>query len=216
MLLFTYVFGGAIQRDGNYINYVVPGVVLLCAGFGAASTSTAVARDMTNGVIDRFRSMPVHSPMVVGGHVVASLARNLFATGIVIGVGWLIGWRPSAAPIDWLAGIGIIAGYILAITLLFAALGLLASGPESAANFGFAILFLPYLSSAFVPVATMPSALQWFAANQPVTPIVETLRSLLMGTPMGHNGWYAIGWCLLIVVGSAAWSARLFPRRRAR
>jgi ABC-2 type transport system permease protein len=216
MLLFTYVFGGAIQRDGNYINYVVPGVVLLCAGFGAASTSTAVARDMTNGVIDRFRSMPVHSPMVVGGHVVASLARNLFATGIVIGVGWLIGWRPTADPLGWLATLAVIALYILAITTLFAALGLLASTPESASNFGFAILFLPYLSSAFVPVATMPTWLQWFAAHQPVTPIVETLRSVLMGTPLGANGWYAVGWCLVILLGSGVWAAWLFSRRRIR
>lgn len=213
MLMFTYVFGGAIQRDGNYINYVVPGVVLLCAGYGAASTAVAVARDMTNGVVRRFRAMPVHGAMVIGGHVAASLARNLLATAVVVGVSLLIGWRPSADPLGWLAAVGLIALYILAITALFAALGLLASTPEAASNFGFAILFLPYLSSAFVPVATMPSWLQWIAGHQPVTPIIESLRSMLTSTSVGTNGWYALGWCLLILVGSAIWAVWLFPRR---
>lgn len=214
MLLFTYVFGGAIQKDGQYIDYVVPGVVLLCAGFGAASTAVAVCRDLTNGVIRRFRSMPVHSALVVGGHVAASLVRNLLATAIVVGVAWLIGWRPTAGIGGWSTAIGLIALYILAITTLFAVLGVLAASPEAANNLGFAILFLPYLSSAFVPVDTMPAGLRWFAGHQPVTPIIESLRSSLMGTPAGHDGWYALGWCLLILIGSALWGAWLFPRRR--
>lgn len=214
MLLFTYVFGGAIEDDGRYVNYVVPGVILLCAGFGSATTAVAVTTDMTNGVINRFRTMPVHSPMVIGGHVVASVVRNLFATLIVFGVAILIGYRPGATPLAWLGSAGLITLYILAITTLFAALGILAKTPSAANNYGFAVLFLPYLSSAFVPVSTMPSWLQWIAGHQPITPIIETLRSLLMGTPMGTYGWWALGWCLLILLGSALWAAWLFPRRR--
>jgi ABC-2 type transport system permease protein len=213
MLLFTYVFGGAIAGDGEYVNYVVPGVILLCAGFGAASTAVAVTTDMTNGVINRFRTMPVHAAMVIGGHVVASLARNLLATAIVIAVAFLIGFRPDSGPFGWAGVIGLIALYILAITTLFATIGLLASSPAAANNYGFGILFLPYLSSAFVPVDTMPGWLQPLADYQPVTPIVETLRSLLFGLPVEH-GWLALGWCLLILLASAIWATWLFPRRR--
>ena len=214
MLLFTYVFGGALQSDGDYVDYVVPGVILLCAGFGAATTAVAVTQDMTNGVINRFRTMPLHSPMVIGGHVVASLARNLVATGIVVGIALLIGFRPTAGPIEWLGAVGLITLYILAITALFAALGILARSTSAANNYSFVITFVPYLSSAFVPVDTMPGWLQWIAENQPITPIIETMRSLLMGTPLGHSGWLALGWCLLILIGSVAWGSWLFPRRR--
>ncbi|QDP98517.1 ABC transporter permease [Microlunatus elymi] len=215
MLLFVYVFGGALDQSGQYVNYVVPGVILLCAGFGAATTAVAVAEDMTNGVINRFRTMPLHSPMVIGGHVVASLLRNLVATGIVVVVGVLIGFRPGADVLGWLGAIGLVALYILSITTLFAALGILARSTSAANNYTFVIMFVPYLSSAFVPVDTMPEWLQWFAENQPITPIIEAMRSLLMGTPMGHSGWLALGWCLLILIVSAVWGSWLFRRRRS-
>lgn len=213
MLLFTYVFGGAIATDGSYVDYVVPGTILLCAGFGAASTAIAVANDMNNGVINRFRTMPVRSAMVIGGHVVASLARNLFATAVVIVVALAIGFRPSAGVLEWLGVLGLVGLYILAITTLFATLGLLAKSAAAANNYGFVILFLPYLSSAFVQVDTLPSWLQPIADHQPITPIVETLRALLFDLPV-ERGWVAVGWCLLILVGSAIWASWLFPRRR--
>lgn len=216
MLLFSYVFGGALESDGHYVNYVVPGVILLCAGFGSATTAVAVAQDLDNGVIDRFRAMPVYSQMVVGGHVVASVVRNLFATVIVLGVALAIGYRPQADLPSWLGAGGLIVLYIAAITMLFATLGILARTPAAANNFGFAVLFLPYLSSAFVPVRTMPSWLQWIAGHQPITPIIEALRSFLMGTAMGDNGWLALGWIVLILAASAVWASWLFPRRRAR
>lgn len=214
MFLFTFVFGGALEDDGQYVNYVVPGVILLCAGFGSATTAVSVTSDLTNGVINRFRTMPVHSPMVIGGHVVASVIRNLVATMIVFGVAVLIGYRPNATPLAWLGSAGLITLYILAITTLFATLGILARTPSAANNYGFAVLFLPYLSSAFVPVSTMPSWLQWIAGHQPITPIIEALRSMLMGSPMGSNGWWALGWCLLILLAGALWASWLFPRRR--
>lgn len=216
MVLFTYVFGGAIDPSGGYVDYVVPGIVLLCAGFGAASTAVYVANDMKTGIIDRFRTMPLRASAVLTGHVVASLLRNVVATAVVIGVALLVGFRPTADVWGWLGAGGLIALYILAITYLFAAIGLAAGSPEAANGYGFMILFLPYLSSAFVPVATMPQWLQWVAENQPVTPIIETLRSLLMGTPLGDAAWCAVGWCLAILAASFAWGAWLFRRKAGR
>lgn len=216
MLLFTFVFGGAIEPGGAYVDYVVPGIILLCAGFGAATTATYVARDMSSGIIDRFRTMPLRSGAVLTGHVVASLARNLVATAVVIGVGLLVGFRPSADLAGWIGAAALIALYILAITYLFASIGLAAGSPEAAAGYGFIILFVPYLSSAFVPVETMPQWLQWVADNQPITPIIETIRGLLMGTPLGTEPWWAVGWCALILAVSAVWGAWLFGRRSRR
>ena len=216
MVLFTYVFGGAIDPSGGYVNYVVPGIILLCAGFGAASTAVYVANDMKAGIIDRFRTMPLRASAVLTGHVVASLLRNLLATAVVIGVALLVGFRPTADVWGWIGAVGLIALYILAITYLFAAIGLAAGSPEAANGYGFIILFVPYLSSAFVPVTTMPEWLQWVAENQPVTPIIEALRSLLMGTPMGDAAWWAVGWCLAILVISFAWGGWLFRRKAGR
>lgn len=216
MLLFTFVFGGAIEEDGSYVNYVVPGIILLCAGFGAASVATDVANDMTAGIIDRFRTMPLRASAVITGHVIASLLRNLVATLVVVGVAVAVGFRPSASPLQWLLTLGLIALYILAMTYLFAAIGLAASSPEAAGGYGFILMFLPYLSSAFVPVDTMPTWLQWVAHNQPLTPIIETIRGLLMGTPLGNSGWLALGWCALILVVALVWSALLFRAKAGR
>ncbi|MFE5672540.1 ABC transporter permease [Agromyces sp. NPDC056523] len=216
MLLFTYVFGGALDPSGGYVDYVVPGIILLCAGFGASSTALYVARDMTTGVIDRFRTMPLRAGAVLTGHVVASVLRNLFATGVVIGVALLVGFRPTATPFEWVLAIGLIALYILAITYLFAAIGLAASSPDAANAYGFILLFLPYLSSAFVPVETLPDWLAWFAEHQPITPVIEAIRSLLMGTPMGDAAWWAVGWCGLFIAIAAVWGAWLFRRKAAR
>ncbi|GAB3617831.1 ABC transporter permease [Okibacterium endophyticum] len=218
MLLFTFVFGGAMDvgGGGGYVDYVVPGIILLCAGFGASSTASYVARDMTTGIMDRFRTMPIRGNAVLTGHVVASVLRNLVATGIVICVGLLVGFRPTATPIEWVATIGLIALYILVITWLFAAIGLATGSPEAANGYGFILLFLPYLSSAFVPVGTMPDWLQPVAENQPITPIIETLRSLLMGTPMEDSGVVALIWCAIILAVAIVWGALMFRRKAGR
>ncbi|MFC7621770.1 ABC transporter permease [Microlunatus sp. GCM10028923] len=215
MLVFTYVFGGAIETGGDYINYVVPGIILTCAGFGASSTAVSVNTDMTEGIINRFRTMPLQASAVITGHAIASLLRNLVATGIVFVVGLLIGFRPSAGPLGWLAAFGVIALYILAITWIFAVLGLLARSPGAASGYGFGLLFLPYVSSAFVPVDTMPSWLRAFAEHQPLTPINETIRGLLMNLPLGNQPWWALGWCLVILIAGYLWGRWLFPRRLA-
>src|ERR1700728_1292025 len=185
MLLFVYVFGGAInagvKAGGGYVNYVVPGLIVLCAGFGAGTTAVAVATDMSNGIVDRFRSMPIASSSIIFGHIMASLARNLIATALVIGVGLGIGWRPVGSPAAWLAAAGMIVAFILALSWLAAAVGLLARSPEAANSFTFVLMFIPYVSTAFVPAHTMPAVLGAFARYQPFTPIIETMRGLWMG-----------------------------------
>lgn len=216
MVMFTWVFGGAIDPSGAYVDYVVPGIVFTCAGFGASSTAVYVAGDMNNGIIDRFRTMPMRASAVLTGHVVASLVRNLIATAIVVGVALLVGFRPVADPLDWLAVAALIAGYILAITYLFAAIGLAAGSPEGANGYGFILLFLPYLSSGFVPVESMPDWLQPVATYQPITPIVDTIRGLLLGAPVGAQWMWAIGWCIAILVLAYAWGAWLFRRKAGR
>ena len=216
MLLFTYVFGGAIDPGGEYVTYVVPGIILLCAGFGSSSTAVDVAGDMTNGIIERFRTMPISSLSVVTGHIVASVVRNLCATGVVIGVALLVGFKPSAGILEWLEAIGVITLFILAFTWLYAAIGLVAGSPSAASGYGFALLFLPYLSSAFVPTNTMPVWLRGIANNQPITPVIESIRGLLTGTPIHNQMWLAIGWCLLLLIGSLLWSMWTFHRKSGR
>lgn len=216
MLLFVDVFGGAIDTGTEYVNYVVPGIILLCTGYGAASTAVAVAQDMAEGVVDRFRSLPIHSSAVLTGHVVASLARNAFSTALVIGVAVLSGFRPTAGPLRWLGTVGVLVLFVLAMSWLSVALGLLARSVEGASGFTFFVLFLPYLSSAFVPTETMPAVLRVVADHQPITPIIETLRGLLLGAPIGSSGWLAAAWCGGLLVVSYTASSVLFRRRTAR
>lgn len=216
MLLFTYVFGGALDPNGHYVNYVVPGIIVLCAGFGSSSTAVDVTDDMTGGIIDRFRTMPIRSMNVVTGHVVASLARNLMATGVVIGVALLVGFRTDVGILAWLAAIGVIGLYIFAFTWLFAAVGMVAGSPAAASGYGFVLLFLPYLSSGFVPTNTMPAWLRGVANYQPVSPVIETIRSLLTGVPIHHALWWSIAWCLFITLGSIIWSVVVFRKKAGR
>jgi ABC-2 type transport system permease protein len=213
MLLFVYLFGGAIQTGTEYVTYVVPGVLLLCAGFGASLTAVSVSHDMTGGIVDRFRSLDVAGAAVLAGHVAASMARNLASTVLVFGVAFLIGFRPTAGPLDWLAAGGVLLAFMLAISWLSAAIGLLARSPEAAGGFTFLMAFVPYPSSAFVPIETMPSWLHGFAEHQPVTPVIETLRGLLLGTPVGTSAWLALAWCGAILVASVALTGVLFRRR---
>jgi ABC-2 type transport system permease protein len=214
LLLFVYVFGGAIATGGRYVDYVVPGIILLCAGYGSATTAVSVNQDMTTGVIDRFRSLPIVSSGVLTGHVVASVLRNLVSTLIVLGVALLIGFHPHAGVADWLGVLGVLLAFMVAISWIAACFGLLAKSAEGAGAFSFAIMFLPYVSSAFVPVGTMPGALEAIGAHQPITPIVETLRGLMLGTPIGDHAVVGLAWCLgLALLGCV--SAGLLFRRAA-
>jgi ABC-2 type transport system permease protein len=159
--------------------------------------------------------MDVSGAAVLGGHVAASVVRNVASTVLVFAVALLLGFRPHAGPLDWLAVAGVLLAFVLAVSWLAATIGLLAGSPEAANGFTFLVMFLPYASSAFVPVDTMPSWLQGFAEHQPVTPVTETLRGLLLGTPVGHEPWTALAWCAGILVVSIAASAALFQRRTA-
>jgi ABC-2 type transport system permease protein len=224
MLLFVYVFGGAFNAGvgaaGGYVNYVVPGLIVLCAGFGAGTTAVAVATDMSSGIVDRFRSMPIASASVLAGHIVASLVRNLLATALVIAVGLAVGWRPVAGPLAWAGALAMIVAFILAMSWLAACFGLVVSGPEAATGATFALMFVPYLSSAFVPAATMAAGLRPIAANQPFTPVIETMRGLWMGhtstgAAVGHEAWLAAIYCAAILAVAASAASWLFRHRTA-
>jgi len=216
LLLFVYVFGGAIAPDGQYVTYVVPGIVLLCAGYGAAMAGVPVANDMTTGAIDRFRSLPILRSAVLIGHVTAGLIRNLFSTLLVLLVAFAIGFRPAAGPLDWLLALAVLTLFIVAMSWVSVCFGLTASSVESASAFSFVILFLPYLSSAFVPVETMPRVLRGFAEHQPLTPVIETLRGLMIGTPVAGPAWTAVAWFGAILAVAYATATFLFTRRAAR
>ncbi|HYH27044.1 MAG TPA: ABC transporter permease [Blastococcus sp.] len=216
MALFVYVLGGAIETGGAYLTYVVPGIVLLCVGFGAASTAPAVADDMDRGMVDRLRSMPVAASALVAGHVVASVARNALATAVVVAAAVAMGFRPDAGPLEWAAALGLLLLYVLALSALAAGLGALASSVQSAGALTFFMLFLPYLSSAFVPTGTMPAALRAVAEHQPITPVIETVRGLLTGAPIGASGWAAVLWCTGLLIVSSAFAGWAYRRRTHR
>ena len=230
MLLFVYVFGGAINAgvkassagssSAGYVNYVVPGLIVLCAGFGAGTTAVAVATDMSSGIVDRFRSMPIAGWSVLAGQIVASVARNLLATALVIAVGLGVGWRPVAGAAQWLGAIAMIVGFILALSWLAACFGLLVGGPEAANGATFALAFIPYLSTAFVPAGSMTRVLRPVAANQPFTPVIETMRGLWMGrtstgASLGHEALLAGVYCAAILVIAATAGSWLFRHRTA-
>jgi ABC-2 type transport system permease protein len=168
---------------------------------------------MAGGIVDRLRSLDVGGAAVLGGHVTASVVRNAASTAVVLVVGVAIGFRPHAGVLDWIAAAGVLGLFVLALSWLSAVIGLLSRTPEGASGFTFFVMFLPYPSSAFVPVDTMPSWVQGFAAHQPVTPVIETIRSLLLGTPAGSSPWEAIAWCGGILAASVAAAAVLFRRR---
>jgi ABC-2 type transport system permease protein len=215
MLMFVYLFGGAIHTGTKYVDYVVPGVLLVCIGFGAGTTAVTVAHDLAGGIIDRFRSMDVRGEALIGGHVLASVVRNLLSAALVVAVAFAIGFRPHADVAHWLLAAGILALFVLALSWLAAAIGIVARSAEAAQGIAFLVSFLPYVSSAFVPVHTMPTALQDVARNQPATAVIDSIRASLSGGHIGAETWHAVVWSLGIIAVSIALSGVLF-RRRAR
>ncbi|MFI6500279.1 ABC transporter permease [Nonomuraea typhae] len=216
MVLFVYVFGGAISTGSSglpYIDFVVPAVLLMSGGYGAALTAVNIADDMTGGMIDRFRTLPISGWVVPAGHVVASMVRNVAACAIALAAALVMGFRPTAAPVEWLLVLALIAGYILAMSSLAVLWGLLVKSTQAAGAFSFVVLFLPYLSDGVVPAETMPAVLRGFAEHQPVTPVVATLRSLLLDQPMGSSGVLAALWLGGALLVSIPVAALLFRRR---
>lgn len=215
MLLNRYVFGGAIDTgDISYANYLFAGIFVQTLAFGANYTTINLAVDMKEGIIDRFRSLPMGNSALVTGHIFSDLVRNIISGAIIILVGLLVGFRPNASFGEWLMVIGLAMLFTLAISWLSAILGLLVKSLEAAQWVGFVIIFpLTFISSAFVPTETMPSALRAFAENQPLTHVIDTMRSLLVGTPLDNSGWLSVVWCVAIIIISIPITSRLFRKR---
>jgi ABC-2 type transport system permease protein len=220
LLLFVYVFGGTLGAGlghlGNgraaYLRYVTPGILLLTLGTAAATTATAVAMDMSNGIIARFRTMAIARASVLTGHVLASTIQSVFSIAFVTGVAAALGFRTSADPLAWLAAAGLLVLISFAISWLSVALGLLSGSPENASNLPMLLTILPFLGSGFVPTAAMPVGLRWFAEYQPFTPVIQTVRGLLTGGPIGDNAIMAIAWGVGIAALSYLWARRLYRR----
>ena len=224
LLLFVYVFGqtlGAGLGSGSgsraaYANYVTPGIILITVAAAAQGTAISVAMDMTAGLIARFRTMPIARASVLTGHVLASFVQTMLSLLVVIAVAVAVGFRPTAGPVDWLGALGLMALFTFALTWLSVAFGLVAKSPESASNLPTFLVLLPFLGSGFVPTDSMPTALAWFAGHQPFTPITETVRGLLLGTPIGSDATVAVAWSVGILVFAYLWAKRLFNHRPAR
>jgi ABC-2 type transport system permease protein len=217
LLLFVYVFGGTLGHGigggrHTYINYVVPGILLMAAATAATGTAVMVATDMTEGIIARFRTMRISRASVLTGHVVGSVIQQLLGMAVVIGVALAIGFHPNATPVEWLAAAGLLTLFVVAITWLAVALGLKSPTPEAASNAPMPLVFLPFLGSGFVPTDSMPTGLRWFAEYQPFTPIMQTVRGLLLGTPIGNSAAIAIAWCAGIVAVSYLWAKNTFNK----
>lgn len=215
MLLNRYVFGGAIDTGNvSYANYLFAGILVQTLAFGANYTTINLAVDMKEGIVDRFRSLPMASSALVLGHITADMVRNVISGVIIILVGLLVGFRPNASPLEWLYVVGLALLFTLAISWLSAILGLMVKTLEAAQWVGFVIIFpLTFVSSAFVQTDTMPAALQAFAENQPLTHVINAMRAWLVGTPMGNAGWLAAVWCTAIIVVSIPITSWLFRRR---
>ena len=201
MLLFVYVFGGAIETGTeNYVNYLLPGIMLMAIGSGIAYVAYRLFIDKERGIFERFHSMPIARSTVLWGHVLTSLISNGISVVVIILVALLMGFRSSAGILEWFAVFGILGIFTLALTWIAVIAGLAAKTPDGAGAFSYPIIFLPFISSAFVPTDTMPSAVRAFAENQPVTPIVEAIRNLLANQPVGNDIWVALAWCIAIIV----------------
>ncbi len=212
MLLNRYVFGGAIDTGTvTYVNYLFAGVLVQMLAFGANTTTINIAVDMKTGIVDRFRSLPMNSSALLVGHISADLVRNAMSAVIVILVAFLVGFRPTASGGEWLQVAGLALLFTLAISWLSAILGLLVKSVEASQWVGFILIFpLTFISSAFVPTDTMPSALQAFAENQPLTHVMNAIRGWMVGTPIGNSGWLAVIWCIGIIAVSVPVATRMF------
>ena len=215
MLLFRYVFGGAIDTGGtSYVNFLVAGILIQMAAFGATTTSLSVATDLSKGIIDRLKSLPIVSSAVMTGHVVADLVRNLISSVVMILVALLVGFRPVASFTDWLLIAGLLVLFTLGFSWLSAVVGLVAKSVEAVQWFGFVLVFpLTFASAAFVPTETMPTFLRYFAENQPVTHVIEAMRALMVGTDMGNHGLMTVVWSLGLVVIFMPLATYLFRRK---
>ncbi|MDQ0846965.1 ABC transporter permease [Streptomyces sp. V1I6] len=218
LLLFNYVFGSALGNgisglptgSGDYIDYLAPGIILMAATSGALTTAISVCVDKTEGIVNRFRTMPISHASFLTGHVVGSVIQTMASITLVIGVALLMGFRPSATPVEWVAAIGLLTLLTLALTWISAGIGLVAKNVETASNIPMPLTFLPFVGSAIVPTESMPTGLRWFAEYQPFTPIIETLRGLWLGTGIGSSAVVGLAWCVALSLVGYVWARRTF------
>jgi ABC-2 type transport system permease protein len=215
LLLFVYVFGGAISTGGDvpYVNYLLPGILLITVASGISYTAYRLFLDQQGGMVERFRSMPIARSSVLWAHVLTSVVANVVSLVIVVGVALLMGFRTGASVGAWLGVAGILLLFTLALTWLAVIPGLTARSVDGASAFSYPLIFLPFLSSAFVPTDSMPGPVRWFAENQPVTSIVNSIRALFEGQPLGGQLWVALAWCVGILLVAFVVATRLYRRR---
>jgi ABC-2 type transport system permease protein len=213
LLMFVYVFGGAVDTGGGrYVDYLLPGILLITVASGVAYTALRLFTDVTSGIFERFQSMPIARSAILWGHVLTSLIANLISLVVVALVALAIGFRSGAGILAWLGVLGIIVLFTLALTWLAVIAGLAAKSPDGAGAFAYPLLFLPFVSSAFVPTTGMPGPVRWFAEHQPVTSIVDTLRNLYTDGPLGNDVWTALAWCVGLLI--VAWALAVHTYRR--
>jgi ABC-2 type transport system permease protein len=223
LLLFVYVFGatlgagigGASGGRAVYVNYVVPAILVMTVTSTVQGTAISIAMDMTEGIIARFRTMHIARVSVLTGHVLGSVIQAMISLTIVIAVALGVGFRPQAGVVEWLATIGFLVVVTFALVWLCVALGQVSKTVETASNLPMPLVLLPFLGSGFVPTHSLPDGLRWFAEYQPFTPIIETLRGLLLDKPIGNHAWIALVWCAIIALGGYSWSKLLFNREYA-
>ncbi|WP_449276735.1 ABC transporter permease [Leucobacter sp. GX24907] len=218
MLLFVYVLGGAIETgpesgSGTYIDYMLPGILLITVAMGISYTGYRLFTDLKGGIFDRFHSMPIARSAALWAHVLTSLAANVISVVIVVGVALLMGFRTGANVLDWLAVAGVLALFVLALTWVAVIAGLSATSIEGATVFSYPLIFLPFISSAFVPTESMPGPVRWFAEHQPVTSIVNTIRDVFAQQPAGGDIWLALAWCVGIFVVAYAVAMSVYRRK---
>jgi ABC-2 type transport system permease protein len=224
LLLFVGVFGNTLRAGlgaatpagGRYIDYLAPGILVMTAGASAAATAINVCIDMNEGIIARLRTMAITRTSVLTGQVLGSLTRTLISGALVVAVALGLGFRPTATPLEWLAVAGVFAMLTLALTWLTIAFGLQAKTPAGANSLSLIPQFLPLISSAFVPTASMPAGVRWFAENQPFTPVINTMRGLLTGTPIGNDAILTVAWCVVLMAVGYAWSRARYNRYATR
>ena len=217
LLLFVYVFGGAIETGSNsYVTYLLPGILLITIASGISYTAYRLFGDLQSGIFERFQSMPIARSAVLWAHVLTSLVANLVSVGVVVLVALLMGFRSGADVLAWLAVLGILVLFTLALTWLAVIAGLSAKTVDGASAFSYPLIFLPFVSSAFVPTESMPGPVRAFAENQPVTSIVDAIRNLLTGQPVGSDIWVALAWCVGILVVAYVFAMIAFRRRISR
>jgi ABC-2 type transport system permease protein len=214
VLLFTYVFGGALATGADtYVTYLLPGILLITIASGIAYTALRLYTDLQSGIFQRFHSMPISRSSILWAHVLTSLVSNGLSLVIVVAVALVMGFRSPAGPLAWLGVAGILALFTLALTWVAVIAGLAAKSPDGAGAFAYPLIFLPFISSAFVPTETMPGPVRWFAEHQPVTSIVDTIRQLLASGPIGGDIWIALAWCVGILVVAYGFAMTVYRRR---